>query len=192
MATTVGDLTKLGLNPGNIYWAPLGTAITDPTPVASKLPVLGAPWVALGYTDEGFSWSYAIGTENVEVAELLDPAAVITTSRTITATFSLAQINNANLKYALNGGTITATGTGATALSKLEAPALGAEVRAMIAWQSTDDTERLILKQVLQSGEVSIARRKGAAKALIPFTMTAEAPADGSSPFVSYTSGARG
>lgn len=59
----------------------------------------------------------------------------------------------------------------------------------MIGWESQDSTERLVAYQCFNTGSVSIARRKGAAKATIPVEFALEAPAVGQ-PFKYLTAGA--
>ncbi len=93
-----------------------------------------------------------------------------------------------NVKRALNGGTVTTTGLTTTTLSTYTPPAQGAETRCIIGWESQDGTERLIAYQCINTGQVSISRRKGADNANIPVEFQLEAPASGV-PFKYVTAG---
>lgn len=179
------------VGPGYIYWAPLATTFPTNTVAGSVFTdAWPGAWIPLGWTDEGSEFAAQISTDNVDAAEFLDPLAIITVGRVASFSFALGQINMANIKRAMNGGTITATGSGASLLSEYTPPAVGAEVRAMIGWESTDGTERAIYVQCLQTGNMTIRRRKGAANALIPCQWTLEQPSDGSKPFHWYGAGA--
>ncbi|MEU9888013.1 hypothetical protein [Sphaerisporangium sp. NPDC051011] len=171
-----GKPEAIALGPGVLYIAVLGTAeIADlTTPWASVSP----NWIPLGYTTEGSKLTYTVGSENVEVAEELDPIAVALTSRELGLEFALAQITASNLKTALNGGTITA-GSG---FVTFEPPDLGEEVRTMLGWESEDHTERWLYRKCLQVGNMEMERRKGAAKAAISCNFKLERP-PGAKPF---------
>ncbi len=172
-----GTPTALSLGPGYLYIAPLGT--TEPSDLATAWASVSANWVALGYTAEGSEFSYALATDNVEVAEELDPISVQTTGRTATLSFSLSEVTATNLKRALNGGTIT-TGSG---IVTFEPPDLGSEVRTMLGFESEDHTERWVFRQCFQTGTMKIARKKGAANAVMAVEFSLEKPATGSKLF---------
>lgn len=189
MPNVTVPIDALALGPGFLYWAPLGTAIPTNTVAGSVFTDdWPAAWLLFGATDDGSEFSYKPSTDDVEVAEYYDPPAIVSTGREISITFDLAQVHMTNFKRALNGGTITTTGTGATALNKYTAPKVGQEIRGMIGWESQDSTERLIGYQCFQTGEVKISRKKGAAKATIPTEWRFEIPAGGE-PFEYYTAG---
>ena len=78
----------------------------------------------------------------MEVEEYLEPVKRVTTGRETGIAFALAQIHATNMKRAINGGTITVTGSGATTLSKLSLPAVGAGGPRDDRVESTDNTER--------------------------------------------------
>lgn len=165
-----GNPANLALGPGYLYIAVLGT--TEPTDLTTPWATVSAAWTALGYTDEGSKVNYSVDSENVEVAEELDPVAVALTSREMTVDFALAEITAANLKRALNGGTIAA-GAG---IVTFEPPDLGEEVRVMLGHESEDHTERWVFRKGLQVGGMEISRAKGAAKATIPCSFKLERP----------------
>lgn len=58
----------------------------------------------------------------------------------------------------------------------------------MIGWESQDGTERLICYQCINTGQVSISRRKGADNANLPMEFALEIPSSGQ-PFKYITAG---
>jgi hypothetical protein len=170
--------------PGYLFVAPTGSALPTHAVVGSVFTdAWASPWVALGATDEGMTWSYELSTEQIEVAEFLDPIKYVTSGRTASVSFNLASFTLKNLQRALNGAATTVTtvsGTGATLLSKLVPPAAGAEIRTMVGWQSWDNTVRLFIRQAINSGSIEMAFQKANGnKAVIPFTFNVEVPATG-------------
>lgn len=179
----------IATDPGYLWWAPAGTA--EPThTVAGSVFTDAWPvgFLLLGATEEGSNFSFQTTTEQITVAEFLDPLKYVSTGRSGSIAFALASITATNMKRALNGGTITTTGTGATTMSAYTPPVLGAEVRCVIGWESQDSTERLIAYQTFNTGQVSVQRRKGAAKATLPVEFGLEVPASGL-PFKYLTAG---
>jgi hypothetical protein len=166
-----GNAAALALGPGQLYIAVLGT--TEPTDLTTPWETVSAAWIPLGYTDEGSTLNYSVDSENVEVAEELDPIAVALTSRELGLSFALAEITASNLKRALNGGTIT-VGVG---IVTFEPPDLGEEVRTMLGWESEDHTERWVYRKCMQVGAMEMSRAKGAAKATISCDYRLERPA---------------
>ena len=180
----------LALGPGYLYWAPLASSLPSNTVAGSVFTdAWPGAWLTLGVTANGHEFSSAIKVDPVEVEEYLEPVKWVTTGRETGIAFALAQIHATNMKRAINGGTITVTGSGATTLSKLSPPAVGAEVRAMIGWESTDNTERLVMYQCLQVGSLKIARRKGSDKATLDLEFKAEQPTAGGDPWNYWTAG---
>ena len=93
------------------------------------------------------------------------------------------------MKLALNGGNYTQSGAGATLLTTVTPPAIGAETRAMIGWESNDNTERLVLEQCFQARTITIDRRKGSNNAGATMEFHAELPSSGF-PFQHFFAGA--
>jgi len=174
-------------DPGFLWISPIGTA--DPTnTVAGSVftDVVAAAWLPLGPTMEGSAFAYSTSVEPIRVAELTDPVKFVTTERSGTIAFALASWTLSNYRRALNGGIAALTptsGTGATALYTVTPPVPGAEVRAMILWESTDATIRLRLKQTIQGGEINTEFRRGTANSSIPCTFNMEIPAGATAPF---------
>lgn len=169
-------------DPGFLWIAPLGTAAPTNTVTAGVFSdSVDVAWIPLGATTEGSNFSYASTVEAIRVAELFDPVKYVTTERTGSIAFNLADWTLSNYRRALNGGiaALTPTGSAGSELTTLEPPDPGEEVRSMILWESTDSTVRLMLRQCLQGGEVSTAFAKAPDVAAIPCTFNIETPATG-------------
>lgn len=166
-----GNPNAIALGPGKLYIGVLGTP--EPADLTTPWESVSANWIPLGYTDEGSTFNFSVDSENIEVAEELDPIAVALTSREGTLDFSLAEMTAKNLQRALNGGQITA-GTG---IVTFEPPDLGEEIRTMLGFESEDGEERWVYRKALQVGGLEIGRGKGATKALIPCSFKLEKPA---------------
>ena len=177
-------------DPGYLLWAPLlsseptntvvGSVFTDTWPVA---------WINLGATEDGSKFKYESKIEPIMVAEFFDPIQYSTTERSGSFAFSLANYTMQNLKRVFNGGTLaTVSGSGTTLLSSYIPPTPGAEVRAMIGWESLDATMRIVCYQTLQGGAMETEFKKAPDKALIPAEFQFETPASGI-PYKLYTAG---
>lgn len=189
MPVTLATPTLLR-DPGYLLWAPLlsteptntvvGSVFTDTWPGA---------WINLGATEDGSKFKYESKIEAVMVAEFFDPIVYATTERTGSFAFSMAHYTLNNLKRAFNGGTLaTVSGSGTTLLSSYVPPVPGAEVRAMIGWESLDATTRIICYQTLQGGSMETEFKKAPDIALIPVEFQFEVPASGQ-PYKMYTAG---
>src|SRR5690242_3745866 len=147
MAPSAVAVPTVLTDPGYLFIAPLASTLPTNTVVGSVFtdswPVA---WLPLGATEEGSELKYSVGVEPVKVAEYFDPIAYRTTERSGSIAFMLADFTLTNYRRALNGGVaaLAATsGSGSTALGTLEPPDPGSEVRAMIGWESLDNTVRL-------------------------------------------------
>lgn len=191
MPVAVVPVDALALGPGYLYYAALATA--QPTHTVAGSVFSDSPagtYLLLGATENGNEFSYDLSVDEVMVEEYLDPVTYTTTSRKVGMKFELAQIHATNWKRAMNGGTITVTGSGVTTMSSFTPPALGAEVRCVLFWESTDQTERLWAPQAFQVGSIAVKRQKGAAKATIPTEWRFEQPAAGF-PYTYITAGTK-
>lgn len=182
-------LISLG-GPGYLRAAILGSTIPTNTVVANLFTdSWAAAWILLGYTEDGSEFAYTPAYENVDVAEELDPIDSVPTGRDMKVSFQAAENTAQNYKRAMNGGTITVTGSAGTLLTKFEPPVLGTETQIMLGWESEKADERWVFRQCKQTGAVNTARKKGSAKALIPMEFTVYKPADGTSaPFSRWSS----
>jgi hypothetical protein len=175
---------------GYLFWAPLATAIPTNTVAGSVFTdAWSGSWISLGATEDGSTLSYESTVEPITVAEFFDPIRYATTARQGSIAFNLADWTLANYRRALNGGTLTVvSGTGATQLNRYRPPAPGAEIRAMIGWESLTADVRIICYQTLNGGTIESAFRKAPDKALIPCQFSFEVPTSGI-PFEIFTAG---
>ena len=180
MPSAVVPKTPLATGAGYLYWAPLGTSLPTNTVAASVFSVAwAAPWALM---------------DQIESAEYLDPLQYVTTSRVASFKFELQLVTATWMKRTLNAADacLTTGGSGTTLLSTFVPPAPGAEVRSMIGWESTDNTERLIFEQAFQVGTLTVSRKKGADNATLPSEWRGEIASSGY-PFQYFTAGtARG
>lgn len=72
----------------------------------------GSNWVDRGFTQEGIELSMEIDRSEIMVDQLLDPALMPISSRTVKLSGNLAEMTPANLKLGFGQGTITNTAPG--------------------------------------------------------------------------------
>jgi hypothetical protein len=192
MANTTAIPTIL-TDPGFLFWAPLGSTAPANTVVGSVFTdAWPVAWINLGATEDGSTFSYETSIEAVRVAELFDPVRYATTERSGKIAFNLASYTATNFKRAMNGGTLTVTGATTTTMTKYTPPTPGAEVRAMIGWESLDATVRIIAYQCINGNAIESSFKKAPDLATIPTEFNFEAPTSGV-PFELWTAGvARG
>lgn len=179
MALTTPRPTLL-TDPGNLFRAPLGTALPANTVAGGVFTDLWSAvpaWVQMGMTTSGTDISTTLTVNPIELAESLDPVAYRTVSRANMVSFALASITATNMAQAMNGALTTVTGTGATTLTRVTPPLPGTEVRCMIGWESLDATVRWFGYQVVNSGTISVKMNKAPAHSDIPWTGMLEVPA---------------
>lgn len=168
-----GDPGNVTLGPGRLYAAPLGTA--EPVTCSSAVP---SAWYSIGYTEDGHAVSTETTSEEVNVAEELDPIRYENVKRIGQVVFSMAETTRRNLALAQNNGAGQPNGT-----DPIEPPDLGSEIRIMLLWDSeetpSETNRRWLFRQCYQSGTAEIARRKAPQKSLIPVTFRLEKPTTG-------------
>ncbi len=189
VATVTSGLIQSG--PGRIYYAPLGTAIPTITAAASKIVATWTSWVQVGSTDAGLTYTESAETADITVAESLYPIRTVTTGKSSRISFTMNEISDLNWKLAMNGGTPTSSGTGATKLTTYVPPLVGAEVRVMLAFVDNLDTEAIVWPQVFNVGSVEYVRGTYETKAGLSVEFNAEIPATGYvTPYQRFTAGA--
>lgn len=179
-------------SPGFLWMAPLATAAPTNTVTGGVFTdAVPAPWVPLGATQDGTDFRYATTVEPIKVAEFLDPVMYATTERNGSIAFALTDFTLSNYQRALNAGiaALTPTGVSGSELTTLEPPNPGNEVRAMVLWESTDSTLRLLLRQTIQGGEISSTFKKAPDIAVIPCTFNIEIPTSGAKPWTMWAAG---
>lgn len=126
---------------GFLLYAPLGSILPTNTIAGGVFTdPWDAAWIELGATDEGKTFTYETSIEAIEVAEFLDPVRYETVSRTGTFAFALADYALSNFERVFNGGALTITGIAPDQLATYEPPDPGEEVRAMLGFESLDNT----------------------------------------------------
>ena len=191
MATPTIQSGQIKSGPGLIRYAPLGTTIPTFTAATNKITGTWTNWLDVGATDSGLTYSESTETADITVAESLYPVRTVTTGKSSRVSFTMSHISDVNWKLAMNGGTITTSGTGATKLNVYVPPLVGSEVRVMLAFQSLEDDEVIIWPQVFNVGSVEVARGTLDSKAGIPVEFAAELPDPTvmTSPYKRWTTG---
>lgn len=190
MANTAAANPVLLTDPGFLYWAPLGSTLPTAVSTASAFTdVWPVAWIPLGMTESGTDFDNNLTASPILAAEAIDPIGYRTTAREGTLSFQLLSLTAANLARAFNGATTSVTGAAGTLITKVDPPAVGSEVRAMIGFESLDSTFRFIAYQVFNSGSVKLAFNKAPAKTAIPWTGKMEKPS-ATQPWSMWTAGA--
>jgi hypothetical protein len=146
-------------------------------------------WIPLGMTDAGSDFDRTLTTAPIISAESIDPIAYRTTDRASTVKFMLKNITATNLARAMNGSTLTVTGSTTTTLTQIDPPSPGSETRCMIGFESLDSTYRYVAFQVINSGSQTMAFHKSPSNTAISWTGQLEKPA-ATQPFREWTAGA--
>lgn len=177
-------------DPGYLFWAPLASAEPTNTVVGSKFTdAWPVAWISLGATEDGSEFSYETKVEAIFVAEFFDAIKYATTERSGSFSFNLTNWTLTNLSRVMNGGTQTVvSGTTTTQLNAYTPPAPGAEVRAMIGWESLDSTVRIIVYQSINAGGLKSSFKKAPAIATLAAQFNFEVPSGGQ-PWKIYTAG---
>jgi hypothetical protein len=190
MAPAAIATPNLLVGPGYLFWAPVTAALPTHASTASAFSdTWPVEWLPLGATVEGSTFSYESTVEAMNVAEFFDPIKYSTTGRTGSFAFALAEWSLTNMKRALNGGTITTSGSGATAVNSYTPPTPGSEVRCKVGWESQTNDVRVIIYQALASGTIESAFQKAPDFSRIPITFNMEVPSGSSAPFGLFTAG---
>jgi hypothetical protein len=179
----MGTPSEVVVGPGLLYVAPIGTA--EPTTGSGALP---SAWTPIGYTDDGTTFSYGTTFEDIDVAEELDPIRKVATKRQVSLKCAMAQVSAQTLSIAANGGTI---GSPTTGFVTFDPPELGQEAAVMVAWDSDDHQERILIRKAIQVGAVDEARKKAPNKAMIPIELAGQVPDDGSGIYRRWIASAR-
>ena len=167
---------QIKTGPGRILYAPMGTVIPTFTATAGKITATWTDWLEVGATEEGLTYTESTDTSDITVAESLYPVRTVTTGKSSRVAFTMSHVSDLNWKLAMNGGTITSTGTGPTKLNVYVPPLVGAELRVMLGFLSLDEDEALIWPQVFNTGGFETERGAIDAKHGLPVSFTVELP----------------
>lgn len=180
---------NLLVNPGRLFWAPLGTTLPTGTVTGSVFTdTWPVAWIPLGMTDSGSVFKSSTTVSPNEAAESLDPIKYLTVSRTGEVTFMLKDFTATNLSRAFNGAVTTVTGSTTTTMTTIDPVQLGLEIRCMIGYESEDSTFRWVANQVLNSGDITLTMAKAPANTSIPWTGVLEKPST-AQPWKMWTAG---
>jgi hypothetical protein len=100
--------TNLIMGPADLYTAPFGSTEPLDTAIATAPTT---PWVATGGTMDGVNMTVDQKYTNLEVDQVVDVVGRRLTSRDITVETNMAEPTLDNFQLALNGGTITTSGS---------------------------------------------------------------------------------
>jgi hypothetical protein len=176
VATATITPGRIETGPGIIRYAPLGTPIPAVTAAASKVVATWTSWVAPGATDAGMTYTESAETSDIKVAESVYSVRTVTTGKSGRIAFVLNEIDDLNWQLAMNGGTITTSGSGPTKLNAYVPPLIGAERRVMLSFQSLLDDEIIVWPQVFNVGSVEYVRGTYETKAGLAIEFNAELP----------------
>lgn len=172
MATTTTSANAIRVGPGALYVAAMDA--DEPTGPSGAWP---SDWIPLGLTTDGSTDTFDVATADVVAAELFEPVATYTTSRSETIAFTLLNLTARNLELAFNSGLDTTPASGG--FVEVDQPEPGLEVRVKLGWDAADGKERTFWRQCVQVGSVAIARQKAPNASTIPCSFRVETPADG-------------
>ncbi len=176
-----GDATKIELDVGWLWVAPLGTTLPTGNATAQAGPIAGFRQV--GYTESGSDLQvYQPTIQAVPVAEELYPIRYATTMVEAHLAFSMAESRRANLMLALNAG---ANSADSTAVASPVTP--GSELSVVVMWEAAGADERWVFPSCIQTGPISIMKAKAPAKSLLAVSFAVQ-KASGLAPFYCWPS----
>lgn len=178
MAKTVDEIL---VGTGTLYWDLLdGGEAAFP---ANSTTTPAAGWEDFGYTDDGVTIEVDRTHEDVEVAELFDPVAILKTKQNFKVMAALAQASLENIQVAF-GGTIAAdTPTGYDTWS---APSTTTESEVQLLFRTSAPTVASVAKardwqfrRAVPTGAVQMAHAKAPSKTIIAIEFRVIVPSSG-------------
>lgn len=170
MPNGTADNVKTPLGPGLLYVNALGTTETGLTASAA----IPSAWQAIGYTDEGTEVTVENSTEDIEVAEELDPLDSPIVGRTVTVAFAMAESTIGRLNLALGGGVQSPFDSGLS----WEPPDI-ASITGVMLLHKSKSTGLWLFRDCRVSGSTSIVARKAPDKRLISVSFRSVLPSTG-------------
>lgn len=159
--TSTGDPSKLVLDVGWLWVAPLGTTLPTGNQTAQAGPIAG--FRQTGYTEDGTELRpYEPTIVPVPVAEEVYIPRYATTLVEGHVIFAMAESTRSNLALAINAG---ANAANSTAVLSPVTP--GQELSVVLMWEASNSDARWVFPSCYQSGAVAIPRKKAPAKALL-------------------------
>lgn len=183
MAVTVSELIT---GPANLWWKPFTDAAVEPEH-PSAAPATG--WLDMGATDDGVNLTIAQSFEQITVDQIVDYVMSVPNERTFNVETNFAQPTLERFQVLTNGGTVTTSGTGATA-SKTFEPVTDIVTNditygALLVRGRAPGTGKLrdvLVRRVAVVDDVEFAYRKGD-KQMLSVTFTAHYVSPSVAPF---------
>jgi hypothetical protein len=153
------------MGPGTLYIGTFGA--TEPTDLQVSTTPSSAAWTDLGGTDDGATLTLGNEYADLTVDQIALAVGARLNNQVIGLEVNLAEVTLANLKWALNGGTTGASGTGWASYDPISPdPAAFPNYAALIldgpAPSSTvTKNRRVILRKVLNVEQVKAPYKKG-------------------------------
>lgn len=179
MGVTAANLIA---GPGTLYIADFGTTEPADSTISSTLSASG--WADVGGTQDGVTLNITQEYFDLEVDQIVDVPSRRQVKRDLRIVTNLAEPTLANLKIALNGGTVTASASYATYdpddVGASQAPTFRAAIFEGIAPGGL--RRRVIVRKVLSVEGVEAAYKKGE-QTLFPVTLAANYVTSAIKPF---------
>jgi hypothetical protein len=186
MAVTSANLVA---GPAVVYTGVFGA--TEPLASAVSSVPASAAWTDIGGTDGGVKINIGLDYFTLDVDQLVDRVGSRLQKREITVETNLAEVTLANLKTAINGGTITASAAFQTFDPLNDNSATQPSYAAVIidgwaplgtAGASASARRRFIIRKVLNTDAVGLEYKKDG-QTFIPVKLTAHYVSGAISPF---------
>jgi hypothetical protein len=180
---------NLVAGPATVYTGAFGA--TEPAASAVSSAPASAAWTDMGGTDGGVKLNIDLDYFTLEVDQITDRVGSRLQKREVTVETNLAEVTLANLKTAVNGGTITATAAYQTFDPLNDSSATQPNYTAMIidgfaplgtGGASATARRRFIVRKVLNTDAVGMEYKKDG-QTFIPVKFTAHYVSSTTAPF---------
>jgi uncharacterized Fe-S cluster protein YjdI len=141
------------IGPGQLWMADYGTGAFE-AGITSASAALPSGARNIGYTDDGTEMAYTYSTDNVVVAEEVEPLATPVTAVAGSVSFTFAEATAANLLAVLNNGSVFVGG--------YVAPAIPGQEKTVTIVQECPSGARWVFRKCLQGGGNPLAQWKKA------------------------------
>lgn len=165
-----GSKDNLTMGAGVVRVAAIGTS--EPTTCSAELP--SADWRQLGYTEEGWTITIERESEDIMVAEEIEPVDSMVTALRVTINAGLVETTAANVRMALGLGPNVAY----SSVSPFDGPdAETAETAFQLVWDSmetpTAANKRWLFRNCKIASLGELAKAKAPAKTQLPVSIKA-------------------
>lgn len=186
MAVTSANLVA---GPATVYYGSFGA--TEPAASAVSSAPSSAAWTDLGGTSDGVKINIDLNYFELEVDQITDRVGSRLEKREVTIETNLAEVTLANLKQALNGGTISATAAYQTFDPLNDSSATQPTYFALLVdgWAplgtgaaSASARRRFVARKVIQTDAVGLEYKKDG-QTFIPVKLTCHYVSSTTGPF---------